>query len=205
MSNSAKELVIVESPAKAKTISKILGLSYVIIPSMGHVIDLPRTRLGIDIEDNFKPNFIVVSSRKKILSQIKKEAQKADKIYLATDPDREGEAIGWNIKDKLKLKKEYLRVVFHEITPSAVKNAFNHPMDLDANKVNAQIARRVLDRLVGYLLSPLLWRKIAGGLSAGRVQSAALRLVVERDREIANCTPQEYWQLEAELKKDKAI
>lgn len=201
----AKSIVIVESPAKAKTITKILGSNFKVIPSMGHIVDLPRTRMGVDIEHNFQPSLIVVSSRKKILSEMKKEAKAADKIYLATDPDREGEAIGWNIKEKLKLKKEYFRVVFHEITPQAIKEAFNHPAELDANKVNAQIARRILDRLVGYLLSPLLWRKVAGGLSAGRVQSVALRLVVEREREIQRFVPQEYWEIEVELQKNPSV
>lgn len=197
----AKSLVIVESPAKAKTISKILGKDFEVVPSMGHIVDLPRTRMGVDIENNFKPNFIVVSKRKKILSQIKAEVKKAKKIYLATDPDREGEAIAWNIKDKLNADKEYFRVVFHEITAAAIKESFAHPSNLDQNKVNAQTGRRVLDRLVGYLLSPLLWRKITGGLSAGRVQSVAVRLVVEREREILKFTPQEYWEIEAELRK----
>lgn len=197
----SKSLVIVESPAKAKTISRILGEDFEVIPSMGHIVDLPRTKMGVDIENNFKPNFIVVSSRKKIMSQIKAEVKKADKIYLATDPDREGEAIGWNIKDKLKSSKEFFRVIFHEITPGAVKEAFRHPVDLNFKKVNAQTARRVLDRLVGYLLSPLLWRKVAGGLSAGRVQSVALRLIVERERDILKFVPEEYWEIEAELKK----
>ncbi|TAN60844.1 type I DNA topoisomerase [bacterium] len=197
----AKSLVIVESPAKAKTISKILGKDFEVVPSMGHIVDLPRTRMGVDIENNFKPNFIVVSKRKKILSQIKAQAKKAKKIYLATDPDREGEAIAWNIKEKLNANKEYLRVVFHEITVSAIKESFAHPANLDQNKVNAQTGRRVLDRLVGYLLSPLLWRKITGGLSAGRVQSVAVRLVVEREREIQKFVPQEYWEIGAELKK----
>ena len=197
-----KSLVIVESPAKAKTISKILGNKFEIIPSMGHIVDLPKTKMGVDIENNFKPTFIVASKRKKILSQIKKEAKNADKIYLATDPDREGEAIGWNIKDKLNVNnKEYFRVVFHEITPQAIKESFAHPVDLNVNKVNAQTGRRVLDRLVGYFLSPLLWRKVAGGLSAGRVQSVALRVIVEREREIQKFVPQEYWEIEAELKK----
>lgn len=197
----AKSLVIVESPAKAKTISKILGKDFEVVPSMGHIVDLPRTRMGVDIENNFKPNFIVVSKRKKILSQIKAQAKKAKKIYLATDPDREGEAIAWNIKDKLSASKEYFRVVFHEITAAAIKESFAHPANLDQNKVNAQTGRRVLDRLVGYFLSPLLWRKITGGLSAGRVQSVAVRLVAEREREILKFTPQEYWDVEAELKK----
>ena len=197
----AKSLVIVESPAKAKTISKILGSGFEVIPSMGHVVDLPKTRMGVDIENNFAPHFIVAAKRKKTLSEIKAAAKKADKIYLATDPDREGEAIAWNIKEKLNQNKKYFRVVFHEITPQAIKEAFKHPADLNAQKVNAQTARRVLDRLVGYLLSPLLWRKIAGGLSAGRVQSVALRLIVEREREILKFTAQEYWEIAAELKK----
>ena len=198
----AKSLVVVESPAKARTISKILGKGYKIIPSMGHIVDLPKTRMGVDVEDNFKPSFVVSSAKKKILSQIKKEAKAAQKIYLATDPDREGEAIGWHIKEKLNQDEgKYLRVVFHEITPAAIKEAFNHPAQLDINKVNAQTGRRVLDRLVGYFLSPLLWRKIAGGLSAGRVQSVALRLIVEREREIQKFVPLEYWEIEAELEK----
>lgn len=198
----AKSLVIVESPAKAKTISKILGNGFVVIPSMGHVVDLPRTRMGVDIEHNFAPSFIVAAAKKKILSQIKLGAKKADKIYLATDPDREGEAIAWNIREKLNRDdKKYLRVVFHELTPQAVKDAFSHPGDLNVKKVQAQTGRRVLDRLVGYLLSPLLWRKITGGLSAGRVQSVALRLIVEREREILKFVACEYWEVEAELKK----
>ncbi|MDO8747879.1 MAG: type I DNA topoisomerase [Candidatus Omnitrophota bacterium] len=196
----AKSLVIVESPAKAKTISKILGSGFEVIPSMGHVVDLPKTRMGVDIENNFAPHFIVAAKRKKTLSEIKAAAKKADKIYLATDPDREGEAIAWNIKEKLSQNKKYFRVVFHEITPQAIKEAFKHPADLNVQKVNAQTARRVLDRLVGYLLSPLLWRKIAGGLSAGRVQSVALRLIVEREREILKFMAQEYWEITAELK-----
>ena len=201
----AKSLVVVESPAKARTISKILGKGYKIIPSMGHIVDLPKTRMGVDVEDNFKPSFVVSSAKKKILSQIKKEAKAAQKIYLATDPDREGEAIGWHIKEKLNQDEgKYLRVVFHEITPAAIKEAFNHPAQLDINKVNAQTGRRVLDRLVGYFLSPLLWRKIAGGLSAGRVQSVALRLIVEREREIQKFVPLEYWEIEAELQKKNA-
>lgn len=198
----AKSLVIVESPAKAKTISKILGNGFEVIPSMGHVVDLPRTRMGVDIEHNFAPSFIVAASKKKILSQIKSEAKAADKIYLATDPDREGEAIAWNIREKLNRDdKKFLRVVFHELTPQAVRDAFSHPGDLNTKKVQAQTGRRVLDRLVGYLLSPLLWRKITGGLSAGRVQSVALRLIVEREREILKFAACEYWEVEAELKK----
>ncbi|OGX58160.1 MAG: DNA topoisomerase I [Omnitrophica WOR_2 bacterium RIFOXYC2_FULL_43_9] len=202
----SKSLVIVESPAKAKTIAKILGNNFEIIPSMGHIVDLPKTKMGVDIENGFKPSFIVAAKRRKILSQIKSAAKNADTIYLATDPDREGEAIGWHIKDKLNQKnKHYHRVVFHEITPQAIKEAFNHPIELDAHKVNAQTGRRVLDRLVGDFLSPLLWRKIAGGLSAGRVQSVALRLIVERERQIQKFQPQEYWEIEAEFKKARAV
>jgi DNA topoisomerase-1 len=198
----AKSLVIVESPAKAKTISKILGNGFEVIPSMGHVVDLPRTRMGVDIEHNFAPSFIVAASKRKILKQIKSGVKEADKIYLATDPDREGEAIAWNIREKLNRDdKKYLRVVFHELTPQAIKDAFSHPGELDAKKVQAQTGRRVLDRLVGYLLSPLLWRKITGGLSAGRVQSVALRLIVEREREILKFVACEYWEVEAELRK----
>ena len=200
----SKSLVIVESPAKAKTIAKILGNNFEIIPSMGHIVDLPKTKMGVDIENGFKPSFIVAAKRRKILSQIKSAAKNADTIYLATDPDREGEAIGWHIKDKLNQKnKHYHRVVFHEITPQAIKEAFNHPIELDAHKVNAQTGRRVLDRLVGDFLSPLLWRKIAGGLSAGRVQSVALRLIVEREKEILAFKPEEYWSVVAILEKDK--
>ena len=160
----SKSLVIVESPAKAKTISKILGNGFEVIPSMGHVVDLPRTRMGVDIEHNFAPSFIVAASKKKILSRIKSEAREADKIYLATDPDREGEAIAWNIREKLNRDdKKYLRVVFHELTKSAIDEAFENMGEINVNLVDAQQARRVLDRLVGYKLSPLLWKKVRFG------------------------------------------
>ena len=194
-------LVIVESPAKAKTIGNILGKEYSIASSMGHIIDLPKKELGVDIEQNFKPYFVVISGRQKILSGLKKQAADKEKIYIATDPDREGEAIGWHIKEKLPKEKKFLRVIFHEITPRAIKDAFLNPRDFDINMVEAQFTRRILDRVVGYFLSPLLWRKIGRGLSAGRVQSVALRLIVEREREIQAFTPQEYWEIEAELRK----
>ncbi|MFH1678983.1 MAG: type I DNA topoisomerase [Candidatus Omnitrophota bacterium] len=196
-----KSLVIVESPTKAKTIGNILGKEYSIVSSMGHIIDLPKKKLGVDVERDFKPSFVVIAGRKKILSDLKKDAAKKDKIYIATDPDREGEAIGWHIKEKLPKKKEFLRVVFHEITPQAIKEAFDNPREFDSNMVEAQFTRRILDRVVGYFLSPLLWRKIGRGLSAGRAQSVALRLIVQREREIQKFIPREYWEIEAELRR----
>lgn len=200
-----KNLVIVESPTKAKTISKILGDDYSVVSSMGHVIDLPKKKLGIDIENNFLPEYTVITGRKKILATLKKEAKGADNIYVATDPDREGEAIGWQIKEKVFKKKAVFRVVFHEITNSAISNAFKNPREFDTNMVEAQAGRRILDRIVGYFLSPLLWKKIGRGLSAGRVQSVALKLVVERERAISNFIPQEYWEIEAQLKKGTGL
>ncbi|MDD2654940.1 MAG: type I DNA topoisomerase, partial [Candidatus Omnitrophica bacterium] len=196
----AKKLVIVESPAKAKTINKILGDDFVVESSMGHIVDLPAKKMGVDLKANFKPTFVVIPGKKKVLSALKKLAKDKEKIYIATDPDREGEAIGWHIKNNLG-KKHFLRVVFHEITQEAVADAFKHPATIDIHKVNAQTTRRVLDRIVGYLLSPLLWKKVGSGLSAGRVQSVALRLIVDREQEIKNFIPQEYWTIEAELKK----
>ncbi|MFH1578207.1 MAG: type I DNA topoisomerase [Candidatus Omnitrophota bacterium] len=194
-------LVIVESPTKVKTIANILGKGYSIVSSKGHIIDLPKKKLGIDVEQDFKPSFVVISGRQDILSGLKKEAAKREKIYIATDCDREGEAIGWHIKQKLSKNNKFFRVVFHEITPEAIKAAFSKPRDFDVNMVEAQLARRILDRIVGYFLSPLLWRKIGRGLSAGRVQSVALRLIAEREREIQKFIPKEYWAVEAELKK----
>ncbi|HPN73494.1 MAG TPA: toprim domain-containing protein, partial [Candidatus Omnitrophota bacterium] len=169
-----KYLVIVESPAKSKTINKILGTSYKVMASMGHIVDLPSSRMGIDFDNDFSPEYIVMKGRAKYLSAIKKEAAPCQAVYLAADPDREGEAICWHIKNQLekKLKAvEFLRVSFDEITAKAVKEAFTRPRDLDMNKINAQQARRVLDRIVGYSISPLLWGKVTRGLSAGRVQS----------------------------------
>ncbi|MCX5697968.1 MAG: type I DNA topoisomerase [Candidatus Omnitrophica bacterium] len=196
-----KSLVIVESPTKAKTISKILGSDFVVVSSMGHLIDLPAKELGVDIEEDFKPTYVVISGRNKILASLKKEAKGKDNVYIATDPDREGEAIGWHLRDKLFKKHKVHRVVFHEITPAAVKEAFRNAREFDANMVEAQGTRRILDRIVGYFLSPLLWKKIVRGLSAGRVQSVALRLLVERERQIRAFIPQEYWEIEAELRK----
>jgi len=195
-----KNLVIVESPAKAKTISKYLGADYVVTSCMGHIVDLPQKKLGIDVDEQFKADYVVIPARKKVLSELKKKAKDTEKIYIATDPDREGEAIGWNIKERLNAKNgQFLRVVFHEITQQAIVEAFQHPGEFDTNKIQAQQARRILDRLVGYFLSPLLWKKIFRGLSAGRVQSVALRIIVEREREIMKFVPQEYWHVDAEL------
>ncbi len=201
-----KKLVIVESPTKARTISRILGKDFVVYSSMGHIIDLPRRKIGVDIDDNFNPTYVVIPGKKKILTQLKKEVKNSDIIYLATDQDREGEAISWHLRDRLQDKKktrEFLRVVFHEITPQAIKEAFAATEHIDENKVNAQQARRVLDRIVGYFLSPLLWKKVAKGLSAGRVQSVALKLIVQRERQIQSFIPQEYWKIEALLKRKK--
>ena len=197
-----KSLVIVESPTKAKTIGKILGDNFTVVSSMGHLIDLPAKKLGVDIEADFKPSYVVIPGRKKILDLLKKEAKDKKNIYMATDPDREGEAIGWYIKNWIfKKKNNVLRVVFHEITPAAVKDAFNKPRDFYLNMIEAQTSRRILDRIVGYFLSPLLWKKLARGLSAGRVQSVALKLIVEREKQIQSFIPQEYWEIEARFKK----
>ncbi|MCK9594877.1 MAG: type I DNA topoisomerase [Candidatus Omnitrophica bacterium] len=198
---ASKKLVIVESPTKAKTISRILGKGYEVVSSMGHLIDLPKKELGVDIEKDFEPSYVVIFGRKKLVTQLKKEGGQSDVVYIATDPDREGEAIGWHLQDKLFKGKEVYRVNFHEITPAAVKNAFDHPRPFDHNMVQAQVSRRILDRIVGYFLSPLLWKKIARGLSAGRVQSVALRLIVEREKQIKEFIPKEYWEIEAELSK----
>jgi len=201
-------LVIVESPTKAKTISKILGKDFTVVSSMGHIIDLPAKKLGVDIENKFEPEYVIIPTRKKLMTQLKKEAKTKEKIYIATDPDREGEAIGWQIKEKVfKGKdfkdKEILRVSFHEITPHAVGEAFKSARKFDKNMIEAQIGRRILDRIVGYFLSPLLWKKLARGLSAGRVQSVGLRLIVERERLIQKFVASEYWEIVAELFKPK--
>ncbi len=198
---SKKSLVIVESPTKAKTIGKILGDKFTVVSSMGHLIDLPKTTLGVDIEADFKPEYVVISGRQKVLTALKKDAKDAECIYVATDPDREGEAIGWQLRERLFKGKKVLRVVFHEITPSAVKEAFGKPRDFDTKLIEAQAGRRILDRIVGYFLSPLLWKKIVRGLSAGRVQSVALKLIIDREKQIKNFTPREYWEVEVELKK----
>ena len=198
----SKNLVIVESPAKAKTINKFLGKNYTVVASMGHIIDLPKSKLGVDVENDFKPQYVVMADRKKHLAALKKEAKGKETIYLAADPDREGEAISWHIGTALHdPKKKCYRVEFDEITKDAVLNAFKHPRDINMNLVNAQQARRILDRIVGYTLSPILWKKVARGLSAGRVQSVAVRLIVEREEEIKKFNPQEYWDIDAELKR----
>lgn len=200
-----QNLVIVESPAKAKTISKYLGAEFSVTSCMGHIVDLPQKKLGIHIEDRFKADYVVIPNRKKILGEIKKKIEDKNTIYIATDPDREGEAIGWNLKEKLNIDEgRFLRVAFHEITQRAIEDAFKHPTGFDHHKIQAQQARRILDRIVGYFLSPLLWKKIFRGLSAGRVQSVALRIIVEREREIAKFLPQEFWNIEVELQKKEA-
>lgn len=197
----AKSLVIVESPAKANTINKLLGNNFRVCSSMGHIMDLPKERMGIEIENNFKPQYTIIPGKKKIVTQLKKEAAAANTIYLAPDPDREGEAISWHLSNLFGKGKKVFRVIFHEITRYALTEAFKNLGDIDLKKVDAQIARRILDRIVGYSLSPLLWRKVGRGLSAGRVQSVAVRLIVEREREINLFIPQEYWEIEAELQK----
>lgn len=199
----AKKLVIVESPAKAHTINKFLGKGYLVTASMGHIVDLPKSKLGVDVEDDFKPQYIVITDRKKNLTALKKDMKASDTVYLAADPDREGEAISWHLKNVLATddERKFYRVSFDEITKDAVLNAFKHPRDIDMNLVNAQQARRILDRIVGYTLSPLLWKKVSRGLSAGRVQSVAVRLIVEREEEIKKFKPEEYWDIEALLKR----
>jgi len=195
-----KHLVIVESPAKARTLSKILGSSYGIKASLGHIRDLPRSRLGVDIENDFTPKYVVPRAKTKLVNEFKKAAATASSVYLATDPDREGEAISWHLAELTKTNNiPYHRVVFHELTKEAVEHAFKNPRSIDMQLVNAQQARRILDRLVGYKISPLLWRNVRRGLSAGRVQSVALRIIVDREREILQFTPVEYWTIEAEL------
>src|SRR6059058_2547601 len=195
-----RSLVVVESPTKVKTIQKYLDSSFVVKASMGHVRDLPKSQLGVDPKKGFKPKYVVSPSKKKVLDEMKKAALKADALYVATDPDREGEAIGWHLAQELDVdKKNVYRIAFNEITERAVKAAFAKPGRIDVRKVDAQQARRVLDRLVGYKLSPLLWDKVQRGLSAGRVQSVAVRLIVDREREIQAFVPVEYWSLHARL------
>ncbi len=197
-----KNLVVVESPAKARTLGKIMGSHYIIKASMGHVRDLPQKNLGVDLSEGVIPRYVVPQAKKAVVKEIKDAAAKAAAVYLATDPDREGEAISWHLVEAAKLEGiPTHRVVFHEITEEAIKDAFKHPRHIDMNLVNAQQARRVLDRLVGYKISPLLWKKVRSGLSAGRVQSVALRMIVEREDDIRKFVPQEYWTIEAELSK----
>ena len=198
-------LVIVESPAKAHTIEKYLGPGFTVKASMGHLIDLPKSRLAIDIDNNFQPEYITVRGRAKLLKELQKDAKKSDVVLLASDNDREGEAIAWHLNNALKDKTDakISRIVFNEITPIAIKEAVQHPGEIVESRVNAQKARRVLDRLVGYNLSPLLWAKVKNGLSAGRVQSVALRLICEREEEVENFIPEEYWSLDADFVKGK--
>ncbi|HLC42446.1 MAG TPA: type I DNA topoisomerase [Methylomirabilota bacterium] len=199
-----RSLVVVESPTKVKTIQKFLDSKFIVKASMGHIRDLPKSKLGVNEKKGFKPDYKVLPSKKKILDELRKAAEKADALYIATDPDREGEAIGWHLAQELGLAKTKVhRVMFNEITERAIKAAFQHPGKIDANKVNAQQARRVLDRLVGYKLSPLLWEKVRRGLSAGRVQSVAVRIIAEREREIRAFVPVEYWSLHAKLKAEQ--
>ncbi|MBI4202427.1 MAG: type I DNA topoisomerase [Chloroflexi bacterium] len=200
----AKNLVVVESPAKARTVGRFLGQNYQVVASMGHVRDLPGGELGVEVDDSFTPSYSILDNKKKVVQELRSASKDAEVIYLATDPDREGEAISWHLVEAAGWKRRApKRVVFHEITQGAVKEAFDHPRDIDMKLVNAQQARRILDRLVGYQLSPLLWKKVSGGrkmgLSAGRVQSVALRLVVEREEEIDAFKSQEYWTIEALL------
>lgn len=201
MAKAKKNMVIVESPAKAKTIGKYLGSSFFVCSSMGHVRDLPEKKLSVDIENNFTPEYKIIPSRKKLVSELLADSKKADTVYLASDLDREGEAIAWHLSKALEIPDEKAqRVIFNEITKDAILEAFKHPGPINMAKVNAQQARRILDRLVGYQISPLLWKKISKGLSAGRVQSVAVRLIVEREKEIKEFKPQEYWKITAELK-----
>nr|WP_276516564.1 type I DNA topoisomerase [Staphylococcus pettenkoferi] len=197
----AENLVIVESPAKAKTIEKYLGKKYKVIASMGHVRDLPRSQMGVDYENNYEPKYITIRGKGPVVKDLKRHAKKAKHVYLASDPDREGEAIAWHLAHILEIEDDgKTRVVFNEITKEAVKDSFKHPRSIEMNLVDAQQARRILDRLVGYNISPVLWKKVKKGLSAGRVQTVALRLVIDRENEIRNFKPEEYWKIEGEFR-----
>jgi DNA topoisomerase-1 len=205
---SKQILVIVESPAKAKTIEKYLGPSYTVKASMGHLIDLPKSRTAVDVDHDFEPEYITVRGRAKILKELQGDAKKSEEVLLASDNDREGEAIAWHLRNAITAKNEKVpikRISFNEITPQAIKDAVDNPSVIDEAKVNAQKARRVLDRLVGYNLSPLLWKKVKNGLSAGRVQSVALRLICEREKEVESFIPEEYWSLEADFKTGRGV
>lgn len=197
-------LVIVESPSKAKTIEKYLGKKYKVVASMGHVRDLPKSQMGIEVKNNFTPKYITIRGKGPVLKDLKSAAKKAKKVYLAADPDREGEAIAWHLANTLNVDVESdCRVVFNEITKDAIKESFKHPRAINMDLVDAQQARRILDRLVGYNISPLLWKKVKKGLSAGRVQSVAVRLIIEREREIQNFEPEEFWTIKTEFVKGK--
>lgn len=196
-------LVIVESPAKAKTIERYLGKKYEVKASMGHVRDLPKSQMGVDVENNYKPKYITIRGKGEVLKELRKAAKKAKKVYLAADPDREGEAIAWHLAHILNIDEDSeCRVVFNEITKDAVKESFKQPRAIDLDLVDAQQARRILDRLVGYNISPLLWKKVKKGLSAGRVQTVALKMIIDREKEIENFKPEEYWTIEATFEKD---
>src|SRR5450432_2431963 len=202
----AKALVIVESPAKAKTINKYLGNQYVVKASLGHVKDLPKKDLAVDVENGFTPRYEVIEGKKKLMGELRAAAKKVDNVYLAADPDREGEAICYHLQEELDGHKggpKFFRVMFNEITKNAIQKAFEVPQMVNVHKVEAQQARRVLDRLVGYKISPLLWDKVRRGLSAGRVQTVAVRVIVEREREIRAFVKDEYWTLDAELNAKK--
>ena len=202
MAKAKTDLVIVESPAKARTIEKYLGSGYRVTASMGHLRDLPKSTMGVDLEHDFTPQYIPVKGREDIIADLKKAAKNASLVYLATDPDREGEAISWHLKELLELPDERARrVTFNEITKRVVTESIQHPRDIDQDLVDAQQARRILDRIVGYELSPFLWKKVKKGLSAGRVQSVATRMVVDREKEIRDFVPEEYWLLDAWLER----
>jgi len=201
-----KKLMIVESPSKATTIKKYLGSDYEVMASVGHIIDLPKSQMGVDLDNDFEPKYITIRGKGELLGELKKAASKADVVYLATDPDREGEAISWHLANALKIDiNSPCRVTFNEITKNAVKEAVKHPRSIDMNLVDAQQARRVLDRIVGYKISPILWEKIKKGLSAGRVQSVALKMICDREDEIINFIPEEYWTVTAELESKKTV
>ena len=198
------KLIIVESPAKANTIKKFLGGNTKVTASMGHIRDLPKSKLGINVEKNFEPEYINIRGKGDLIKELKKEAKDAKKVYLATDPDREGEAIAWHLSKILDVDaSKVTRVTFNEITKTAVQKAIKEPRDIDINLVDAQQARRVLDRIVGYKISPVLWKKVRRGLSAGRVQSVAVKLIVDREEEIENFIPEEYWNIYAKLLEEK--
>ena len=201
MAKGKTALVIVESPAKARTIEKYLGEDFKVVASMGHLRDLPKSTMGVDIENGFTPKYIPVKGKEDIIAELKKRAKSASMVYLATDPDREGEAIAWHLKELLELPDDKAcRVTFNEITKKVVTESIKAPRDIDIDLVDAQQARRALDRIVGYRISPLLWKKVKRGLSAGRVQSVALRIIADREAEIDAFIPEEYWTLDAILK-----
>src|SRR4051812_41188405 len=198
-----KALVIVESPSKAKTIQKYLGREYIVKASVGHIKDLPKSKLGVDTKNGFEPDYQVIPNKVKVIEELRKASKLVPTLYLATDPDREGEAIAWHIQEELKARgKKIHRVLFNSVTKPAVLEAMQHPQELNVDKFHAQQARRILDRLVGYKISPLLWDKVKRGISAGRVQSVALRLIVEREAEIKAFKPEEYWEIEGVFGKD---